>query len=241
MSKYLLIFLGVFVLNSCKKDDELVPVTETQNSLSINISYDVDGQPLLFDTLLYTNAAGSTYGISRLWYYLSQISLVRVDSSIVILKPYQFVDASSSSTNKITLTGIPTGNYIGMQFNIGLDSGLNITNILPTTMENLNMEWPVQMGGGYHFMKFEGHASDSAGDYGFAMHLGLNGYLVKCSIWQPVQVNAGETVLGLTMNPNEWFRNPQVYDFNVDGNYSMGLMSAMLKLKQNGSDVFSLQ
>jgi hypothetical protein len=41
------------------------------------------------------------------------------------------------------------------------------------------------------------------------------------------------------MNVAEWFKNPAIYDFNADGNYSMNSMAAMLKLKNNGTDVFT--
>lgn len=43
------------------------------------------------------------------------------------------------------------------------------------------------------------------------------------------------------MNLNEWFRNPFIYDFNIDGNYSMGSSAAMAKLKANGVDIFHFQ
>ena len=241
MSKYLVLLLAVSFLYSCKKDEEDVVPVEGQNALIIDLGYEVDGQQLAFDTLLYTNDAGSNYGVSRMWYYLSKIYLIKSDSSTVYLKDYIFVDANTSSTNQLKLAAVPVGNYIGMKFNIGLDSAQNITGGLPVTTENLNMEWPVQMGGGYHFMKYEGHASDNTGDYGFAMHLGLNAYLVKCEIWNPVVVSTGTSNIRLVMNLNEWFRNPSIYDFNVDGNYSMGVMSAMTKLSQNGSDVFTIQ
>ncbi len=241
MSKYLVLLLAVSFLYSCKKDEEDVVPVEGQNALIIDLGYEVDGQQLAFDTLLYTNDAGSNYGVSRMWYYLSKIYLIKSDSSTVFLKDYIFVDAKSASTNQLKLSAVPIGNYIGMKFNIGLDSAQNITGALPVTTENLNMEWPVQMGGGYHFMKYEGHASDSTGDYGFAMHLGLDAYLVKCAVWSPVVIGAGTTNIRLVMNLNEWFRNPEIYDFNVDGNYSMGVMSAMIKLSQNGTDVFTIQ
>ncbi|TAH42001.1 MAG: hypothetical protein EYC69_06630 [Bacteroidetes bacterium] len=241
MKKYILVVLVFGLLFSCKKDsDDIVPV-EGQNSLLIDLAYEVDGQALSFDTLLYTNDAGSQYGVSRMWYYLSKIYLIKSDSSTVFLKDYIFVDAKNSAANQLEISAVPVGDYIGMKFNIGLDSSQNITGALPVTTDNLNMEWPVQMGGGYHFMKYEGHASDSTGNYGFAMHLGLNPYLVKCAIWNPIVVTAGTTNIRLVMNLNEWFRNPEIYDFNVDGNYSMGVMSAMIKLSQNGSDVFTIQ
>lgn len=240
--KYLVLaILGISMFYSCKKDDDVDPAPVNSNSLIVNLDYEVDGQSLLFDTLRYTNDAGSLYGVSRLWYYLSQVYLVKPDSSLVFLKNYQFVDARVSATNRIELKGIPSGTYIGMKFNIGLDSLQNISNALPVTTENLNMEWPVQMGGGYHFMKYEGHFNDSTGTHGFAMHLGVNAYLVKCSLWSPLQISDGTSNINMIMNLNEWFRNPDIYDFNIDGNYSMGVMSAMIKLSQNGTDVFTIQ
>jgi len=43
------------------------------------------------------------------------------------------------------------------------------------------------------------------------------------------------------MNMNEWFKNPAVYDFNMDGNYSMSSMMAMEKLMMNGADVLKIK
>jgi len=244
MKNFAIFFLAAMTLiTSCSKDDDddNTPVAPADEFVYINLDYEVDGQALLFDTIIYSNDAGSQYGVSRMLYYVSQVSLIKPDSSLLQIKNYQYVDARNSGTNQIAVKNVSKGSYIGMRFNIGLDSAQNITNALPLTTENLNMEWPVPMGGGYHFMKFEGHASDSTGNYGFAMHLGLNAYLVQCTVFAPIQVSSGNTNIDLVMNLNEWFRNPEVYDFNVDGNYSMGVMAAMLKLKNNGTDVFSIQ
>ncbi len=41
------------------------------------------------------------------------------------------------------------------------------------------------------------------------------------------------------MNINEWYKNPEIYDFNTDGGYSMGNMMAMMKIAGNGADVFN--
>jgi len=237
----LLLSLLFSLLYACKKDnnDDVIPAVT--NTLDIKLNYEVDGQPLLSDTLIYSNDAGNNYSVSRLWYYLSRIALVNSDSSLLPIKDYVFVDAFRSTTNEFTISGVPAGHYIGIKFYIGLDSVQNLTNALPATSDNLNMEWPVPMGGGYHFMKFEGHASDSAGNYGFAMHLGRNEYLVESMIWKHIQIVSGRSDISLMMNLNEWFRDPEIYDFNIDGNYSMGVMAAMMKLRNNGVDVFSVQ
>jgi hypothetical protein len=188
---------------------------------------------------MYFNDAGNHYSVYRLVYYLSQISLIKSDNSTILLKDYQYLDASVDSTNQFSIKKVPDGNYIGICFNIGIDSVHNITGALPNTTDNLNMEWPVLMGGGYHFMKLEGHFSDTSGLPGFNMHLGRNVNLVPVKIYSPVSFNHNNLTYRLSMNLNEWFRNPSVYDFNIDGNYSMNNMMAMQKLCLNGTDVFT--
>lgn len=224
---------------SCDDDDETTPVA-TSSNVEFHLEYSVDGSSLLWDSILYLNDAGNNYEVSKLLYYLSNVSLIKSDSTLLKLKDYQYVDASIDSCESFTVQNVPVGEYIGMKFNIGLDSTQNLTGALPNTPENQGMEWPDMMGGGYHFMKFEGHYLDGATETGFAMHLGRNMNLVTCIIYHPVTVGSSGTMVHMNMNLNEWFRNPDIYDFNVDGPSSMGSMPAMAKLTRNGVDVFDI-
>ncbi len=136
---------------------------------------------------------------------------------------------------------IPVGIYSSVTFYIGLDSLTNKTGILPNSLENINMAWPDMMGGGYHFMKMEGHFLDSTNTInGYAMHLGKNPNLVTININKQINLKINQEKK-LIMNINEWYKHPLIYDFNVDGNYSMSVMSAMMKLSKNGKDVFTIQ
>ncbi|MBL7924443.1 MAG: hypothetical protein JNL88_09605 [Bacteroidia bacterium] len=238
MKNYLIILL-LLTLASCKKDEEEAP--KADDYLTLNLSFRVGVNVLQFDTLLYTNAAGNEYSVSRLQFYLSNIQLIRTDSSLVDISDYSYVDAREPSTLKISNKIPDTGDFIGMKMQVGLDSIHNITNALPATIENINMEWPVPMGGGYHFMKFEGKYRDGLDEPGYAMHLGKNPYLVQAVTWKTFNLSAGNNAMNLVMDLNEWYDHPQVYDFNVDGNYSMGVGAAMTKLSQNGTDIFTLQ
>lgn len=227
---------SVFILNACK-DDNSEPVSEL-SSITFRIDHEVDGVSLEYDTLLYQNLAGNKYNVTRLQYYISQVSLIKTDSQKVLLKNYHYVDADVSSTEEFMVSNIPHGDYIGLSLNIGLDTSLNKTGALPVTTENTNMEWPDMMGGGYHFMKFEGHFLNNDTLYGYAMHLGNNKNLVRVTIYSPLTFHSDATYK-LLMNLNEWFKNPNTYDLNVDGNYSMGDSTAMRKLAQNGVDVLT--
>jgi hypothetical protein len=103
------------------------------------------------------------------------------------------------------------------------------------------MAWPNPLGGGYHFMKFEGYYMDLAAKTGFTVHMGQNCSLVYCIINTPFIVSSSTSEIKLSMNLNEWFRSPIIYDFNIDGNATMFDKQARGKIAANGIDVFSME
>lgn len=234
-------FLFIFILSltSCSKDDDPTPVIS--NKLTLNIGFVSGSSPLQFDTIMYTNAAGNVYSVSRLQFYISNIQLIKPDSSLVTISEYNYVDARASSTLAMTQALPQKGSFIGMKLQLGLDTAHNKTNFLPAIAENINMAWPDIMGGGYHFMKFEGVYVDGLSFPGFAMHLGRNPYVTNCVISHAFVLTDENNQMNLVMDLNEWFANPQIYDFNIDGNSSMGDPNDLLKLSQNGTDIFKLQ
>lgn len=241
---YLVFFIIAFVLFSgCKKDEKDSNVTPTPvyPALNIKILFEIDGEQLLFDSIKYTNAASYLYSVNSMVFYLSRISLIKPDSQVVSVKDWLYVDALDPQTYELTISSVPEGNYIGMTFNIGLDSVQNVTGGLPATIENLAMEWPVPMGGGYHFLKLEGYFADSGSTPGYAVHLGNNISLCPVKLSGNFCIGSGCSKLTLVLNVNEWFQSPSIYDFNIDGNYTMGNMSVMTKISQNGYNVFAIQ
>jgi hypothetical protein len=96
------------------------------------------------------------------------------------------------------------------------------------------------MGGGYHFIKFEGHFLNGASSVGFAMHIGNNMNLPQANMSQSLTLDGGSGTLALRFNLNELFRTPHDYDL-VNGNYSMGSMMLMTQLKENAADAFTLE
>ncbi len=237
---YLLFFIPFLFTLSCKKDTPL-PQPKV-NELQLSIQYNIDNVSYVTNINKYINQAGNHFSISRVSYYLSQIKLIKSDNSSVLVKEYQYVDADNTSSNKLIFNSIPIGDYIGIKFNIGLDSLHNISDALPTTMENINMAWPQMMGGGYHFLKMEGNFLDSLGQsFGYAMHLGTNVCLIPIMLNKKFTVSADSKLsFNLVMNINEWYKNPNIFDFNKDGNYIMGNMMLMKKITENGIDVFTL-
>ncbi len=222
----------VLSFQSCKK--------ENPETLQVRLQYKVDNQPLLFDTITYQCEAGYQYEVTRLYYYLSNFRFTMSNGTEYHDNKVYYVDASESTHNLLNMKSFPMGDCMKLTFYIGLDSLQNKTDSLPATFDNINMGWPNAMGGGYHFMKLEGHFRDSSGTSGYAMHLGKNQFVVPVEVLNPVVVSEGdEKVVILTMNIAEWFRNPSVYDFKVNGSYSMNSDAAMQVLSANGKDVFN--
>lgn len=227
---------------SCTKEDTKDYVPADTGDIELSVSHKVDNQILVFDTIRYQNAAGNKFSVTRLQYYISSCRFHKADGSSLLINNITYVDARDGIST-IHFTGVPVGNYTGISFLIGIDSAQNKSNALPDTENNINMAWPDVMGGGYHFIKLEGHYLNTLNaEKGFTVHLGTYPALVTHNI-----LNATITIVKnqtsthqLVMNINEWFTAPYNYNFNTDGNYTMGNGPLMDLIKNNGKDVFTI-
>ena len=236
-----LLIVGLSILSgACQKDEDDPPApTPTSVAVALKVEHHMDGVPLIFDTILYTTAAEHAYSVSRLEYYLSEIILFGAGSTPndTLRGPYY---VNGSGTTSFTVGELPAAEYSGAALLLGLPQELNVTGGLPNTMENVNMAWPDPMGGGYHFIKFEGHFDNGTSTPGFAMHVGNSAYLAQVVIAQPFTITSGSGDLVLRFNLNEIFRTPHTYDL-ANGNYSMGSATLMGQLRDNAADAFSIE
>jgi hypothetical protein len=228
-----LLIIPVVSLYSCSKD----PVGEPLGSVYVNLSHTIDMAQLFMDSLMYKNEANNKYSVSKLEYLISGVTLHGEKGEAKVNGVF-YVNAFKQSTLKILLDSVAPGHYGAVSFFIGLNPEHNVTNKLPATTDFNGMYWPEQMGGGYHFLKMEGRFLDNNSLNGFAIHLGKNENLVKCKVESHVDVKKKGEEISLEMNINEWFRNPNKYDFNKDGNYTMGEPASLKKISQNGPSVF---
>ena len=226
--------LSLILSGSCHR------VPELKAGIQINISHEVDAQPLRMDSIAYQNEAGNPYSVTRLEYYLSDFTFIRPDGSSERVELTHYCNPRKAESLHFDLE-VTEGNYSALEFVLGIPAERNVSYTLPATSENINMSWPENMGGGYHFMKLEGHFIDNQQkEKGFAMHLGMNQWLVHIRLDHNMDFKGNQNPVGLSMNINEWFRNPHTYDFNIQGNYTMGIDSLMGKLSENGADVFTI-
>ena len=228
---------------SCKKDKEIAGTINPEGSISFAVSHQIDNLDLETDTIKYININNDTFSVINLRYFISKIYVHNNDDS-VLLKNYQYVDINDVRTLTFNADqSVKNGNYKRVSLIIGLDEELN-TNGYFVNPPEANMVWPNPMGGGFHYMQLEGKFYSTGAIKNYNTHTGK---LMNTHRYIRVQLdNSSLTVTGnhqtisLTMNINEWFKNPHVYDFNVYGEAIMGNHTAQTILQENGVNAFSV-
>ena len=244
MKRYYAILLACMSLGfaRCHKSESTTgPVTS--GSIKISVNYKVGANALIFDSLVFANKAGNVYSIEKLQYYLSGFRFYNGGQLKFTSKEVFFCDARDTVSNfELTdFTGMQAGSFDSIAFYIGVAPSLNTSNSLPATMENIDMGWPDAMGGGYHFLKIEGHWKNGSLLSGYAMHIGGNNYAVRTGVkYNLVIYPTANAELHMTMDVNQWYETPGIYNFSTDGTYSMGNVTLMQKLSENGVDVLTV-
>ena len=256
MKARLLVILFAVLAVACTKRTEMAEI-------NLNIGYEINGKPLVTDTLCYVNEAGNRFLITEIQWFLSNIELLGQDGKWHTLKHRDAVEPNDTKTEHIfyidtdipesqTLQGqkIPIGRYSVLRFTFGLDENDNQTGIFNDSPE-AEMFWPYMLGGGYHYMKLNGKYIGTEGRLKpLAVHLGIgqnedctefyqNYFIVEVPIDFTAKANA-ENRLDLTMVIDNWFRYSHTIDFNdLDGGI-MQNQTAQQMLKENGNNVFRI-
>lgn len=194
---------GAMVFNACKKDDPKPnttpnPAPARTGNASIEFEH-VAGTAALAPNTDYTNAHGETYRVSKLKYYVSRPVLIKEDGTELPLNQYHLIDFSNTSRLEADLDTVPTGNYKGIRFNLGVDSSRNYAGDQVGALDPANgMFWTWNTG--YAFMQFEGTSPASTGTGNrFVWHYGganaTGNYLRTVSInfaSTPLVIKAGK-------------------------------------------------
>ncbi len=176
LHSYLLIFLSLAII-ACDDDDSL---TEGRGQITIEFDNRVgnDDLQLLTD---YVNASGESFQISKLNYYISNITLTTTDGNVFIVpqdSSYFLIMEEHHETHHVKLRNIPSGNYNKISFTIGVDSLRSTMDVskrpgvLDPAQGHDGMYWT--WNSGYIFFKMEGTspAAPSDQDNKFYYHIG---------------------------------------------------------------------
>jgi len=214
----------------------------------LHVKHTVDELPLMLLSKEYLNVTQSKYTVHRLQYYLSHIELKGAELSTAKV-PFVYTDYQEGKNYTVSIPEAKEGIYDSLVFVFGLPGGLNKSHELPNDIENINMQWPDMMGGGYHYMKFEGRFTDTdSRERAFNIHLGrlvtdtliTNPMLRFAFPLNKLEYQGKTWKLRLNMNLNGWFDGPTPYDLNEFGGGIMMNHKAQRVLKENGMDLFEL-
>ncbi len=168
--------LAVLCLTGCKKDDDTTPAGQP-GEFDIEFEHTVGATPLVLNTQNYATPAGDQFTVTTFRYYISNIKLTRTDGTQYAQpESYYLVDAAVEASQHLTLKNVPTGDYSGITFTVGVDSARNVAGAQTGALDpNNGMFWT--WNSGYIYTKFEGtspqapHAAGAA-QGGLVFHIG---------------------------------------------------------------------
>ncbi len=257
-----LIFLVGILLSACKENEPEEPV-DTSGKIVFNFKHFLDGSPVLFDTLLYTNAAGNPYLVNEIQYFISDVTLFNHNGTEILIddwKDLHYVDTDIPNSHKWEVFDkIPEGTYDSISFTFGIPEEKNISFMFVNPPESF-MFWPEFLGGGYHSMKLNGKWLEEGQQIQttpFDFHLGrgqiyhsypdsITGFIpndFKVSLPGSYFIMESNNILefDIIMHIENWFKDPHIYDHDVWGGYIMQNQDAMQIVKENGYNVFSVK
>ena len=251
----------LFIFSTCR--DKIDPPVEKYGKISFSFKHLIDGQPILYDTLMYQNAAGNPYLVSEIQYFITNVTLYQDGKSPYIIDDWEkvhYVDTDLEETwTWEVFDKLPIGDYDSIAFTFGFPDQENISFAYVNPPER-DMFWPEFLGGGYHYLKLNGKwlaegQTNIRTPFDFHMGRGQIYYSYPDSItgfvdnsFRITLPNSSFTLvenktkqINLNMNVNKWFDNPYIFDLNATGGYIMQSQEYMNMAKENGVDVFSVE
>lgn len=228
-------------------DEEHDHSTHEHAAVTIMMEHVIGQQMLEFETMKYANSIGQTYDVQTLKYFISNFFLVNGDGDTVSVEGPFYIDAEDEMSTMIT-TGLEVedGHWHMAGFTFGLDSTSNTTGRF-TEHPEANMEWPTAMGGGYHYMKFEGAFQDTGSTLmnNFKMHsgptMGVDYSFKSMSMIHHDVEDATDFTVTIRMDISQWLTDPTDWNFQEYVNGTMMDPDAQTIIKNNGGTAFSLQ
>ncbi len=247
MKKIALLLILSIAFVGCNNDDD----TPANVVMSVNLSQNWDGANISsadLETTEFTNENGEVLSIARLRYLISKVTLYNEFGDAIELDGYRLADLSDESSMNFTQNAVfPPGKYTRITFVYGFNEEDNVDDAY-TDLNAASWNWPDMLGGGYHFMQFDGLYKDNNGDsQPFNFHNGtarvsmgeFEQNFITVDI-DGLSIDSNATI-DIQMNLAEWFKNPNTWDLNELNTGLMMNYDAQKMMNANGQNVFSVQ
>jgi hypothetical protein len=207
------LFAATAALSSCDKDDDAPALGQ----LSMEFENVVGNSALqLSSATPYQTAVGDQFTVTTFRYYISNIKLKKADGTeFAQPESYYLVDEALAPSKTFTIPNIPTGDYTGLTFTIGVDSVRNVdgaSRIGALAPGDMFWSW----NSGYIYTKLEGR-SPQAANGAIVFHIGgfkkpnntirtvspaMNGNTIQVRDGRTPEVHIKADVLKMFTGPN---------------------------------------
>ena len=153
--KYLLIAL-IILASSLLAVSYSLFITRSVETVNLHFEAVVDGDPVVFDQLQYSNPGGEgQFKIRSFLFYLSNVKLIGDSENYIEADSYHLARFDNGNAFTIELSDVPRQRYERIEFSIGVDETAN-NSIKPIgdLDPNSRMAWSWDVG--YKFLLFEG-------------------------------------------------------------------------------------
>lgn len=173
--KFALAILLASTVVSCKKDEENQTKVEG-NTIEFKADHywgNTYTTGFSLNKNYFHSKVGDSIQFSMLKYYITNVELEKVDGTFwKETESYHLVDLSKGQLNKFDIKNIPSGEYVGIKFKIGVDSTRNVSGAQEGALAIENgMFWT--WNSGYIFIRAEGSSPKIKDNEGrFIYHVG---------------------------------------------------------------------
>ncbi len=197
-----------FLFIGCDDDDNV-----TTTNISIQFDQTIDGQTVQLNQNYDIN--GTTVAFNRIQFYVSQLELIRSDSTGVLIEDQYFLYGPDANT--FNVGEVSTDEISLVRFNVGIDPAANnisetdfasYPSDSPLAAKNPSMHW--NWNSGYKFFVLEG-LTDSDGDgtpeTDFVFHIGSDPFLRQVILNAPSIASNTQAVISVSLQLDEVLSN----------------------------------
>ncbi len=156
MNKFILF---LFCIISAASSFGQKAIAKKKSFISVQFDHTANGKSIVLNDSTYTTAFGEKYKLSKLKYYISNLTFI-TGKKVKPNKNVSLINAAGDQTIKVEKPLLPT---TGIEFWVGVDSILNCSGAQSGALDPLNdMFWTWNTG--YVMFKLEGTADSSNAD-----------------------------------------------------------------------------
>jgi hypothetical protein len=208
----------------------------------------VKAAPLILDSMEYVNLFDEPYNITKLKYYISNITVNNLKQSFAEPGSYHLLDESNPASLSFNFDAA-ANTYNSISFTIGVDSIKNVSGAQTGTLDPANgMFWT--WNSGYIFFKLEGRSAlspiiNNKIEYHIGGYAAPNNALKRVTLQLPagkmLQVQAGKTSeIFIAADIDKLWQSPHDLRIAVTA-VTMTPGTAAIKIADNYSKIFSVK